>query len=177
MTRSSASYKVAQVLPLPGLVGGRSRARPVSSTLKAWMRAAEGLPGRFSEAACAEANIDCTAKYDCTQPSGALPAGRRRGRSCSRSRARSLRRHAYKAAVEVYDEIRRHESEVQEGLRAVEEVPLTMRDPVVPASPSRISTQFMATASAKRVDRQEIARSPNLRHAVVETRRRAPGLP
>ena len=128
--------KVAKLLLLPRLVGGRSRARPV--------RQHEGVRAtcrrttrRRSSRRATRRNMDMIAKYDALNPA----ALRRLVASGVQLRPfpREIMEACYRAANEVFEETVGDEREVQEGLRAVEARSATSRSSGS-ASPSRTST-------------------------------------
>ena len=95
--------KVAKFYYYPGWWEGGAQLAMLRE-LEAVRGAAEGLPGDRSRAACAEAQRLDDGEVRRAEPGGAAPAGRRRRRSCARSRA-TVMEACYKATFELYDEI------------------------------------------------------------------------
>ena len=125
-TRSSASTRSPSTTTTPA--GGKA---VPSSTCSSTTRRATKLPKEYQsilEAACYEANVDMMAKYDAVNPP-ALQRLLANGVKLRRSPTEIMAA-CYKAADRGVRRNDREEREVQEDLRAVEEVP-RRGDPLV----------------------------------------------
>ena len=100
------------------------------------------------EGACYEANVDMVAQVRRAQPGGAASAGRATASSCVRSRARSWQA-SLQGRQRSLRRNRGQERQLQEDLRAVEEIP-RRRDPLVPRGGAEPSTTSWPRRASRR---------------------------